>query len=375
MYPVKIPVNFHWICYFQHMLKSIDSVKAASRAADALRGLLGRVPVIEHLDIRLQKSAAAIDVVAQAEVMGQSHTLICEVRPSGQPRHARIALLQLREQLARRGGEATPVFIAPYLSPEVQAMCRDQGAGYLDFEGNARLVFGSVFIERQVAGKPAVQRRELRSLFKPKSAQVLRAMLRDPARAWRVAELAEDAGVSLGHASNVRAGLLDREWARLSREGLSLVDPDALLDAWRAAYDQPADERFAFYTTLHGAAFDQAVRDLRNTKQPFGQVALASFSAAQWLAPYGRTGTQYFYADWAGFEQLRAALKLAPASKGENVAVTVIKDSGLFRDTVEPAPGIVCTSPVQTYLDLAASGERGREAADHLRTERLVWKQ
>lgn len=357
------------------MLKSNDPVKIESRAADALRRLLDRVPAIGHLEVRRQKPNAAVDLVAQLQVMGKTHTLICEVKSSGQPRHARVALLQLRDELVRRGDDATPVFIAPYLSPDVQALCRAQGAGFLDFEGNASLVFGSVFIERQVAGKPVLERRELRSLFKPKSAQVLRAMLRDPHRAWRVAELSEAAGVSLGHASNVRAALLDREWAQLSGDGLSLANPDVLLDAWRDAYEPPPGERLAFYTTLHGAAFDEAVRDLGRAGRSSGLVALASFSAAQWLAPYGRTGRHEFYADAAGLEQLRSILKLSATQKGDNVAVTVLKDTGLFRDTVEPAPGIVCTSAVQTYLDLAASGERGREAADHLRTERLVWKQ
>jgi hypothetical protein len=307
--------------------------------------------------------------------MGKSYTLICEVKSSGQPRHARMALLQLRDELARRGGDAIPVFIAPYVSPEVQALCRKEGAGFLDFEGNAHVVFGGVFIERQAASKPVVERRELRSLFKPKSAQVLRAMLRDPGRAWRVVELAEAAGVSLGHISNVRAGLLDREWARVSKDGLSLADPDALLDTWRDTYERPTGERLGFYTILHGAALDEAVRGVLHAGLPSGLMALASFSAAQWLAPYGRTGMQYFYADEAGLEQLREALKLSTASKGENVSVTVLEDLGVFRDTLEPVPGVICTSPVQTYLDLAAAGERGREAADHLRAERLVWQQ
>lgn len=99
----------------------------------------------------------------------------------------------------------------------------------------------------------------------------------------------------------------------------------------------------------------------------------ASFSAARWLAPYARTGSQYFYVDEAGLDALRNALKLSTTAKGENVVVTLPKDRGLFRDAVETASGFVCTSPVQTYLDLAAAGERGREAADHLRQERLTW--
>ena len=92
------------------------------------------------------------------------------------------------------------------------------------------------------------------------------------------------------------------------------------------------------------------------------------------MAPHGRIATHYFYAETDAIDRLKRDLKLASAQKGENVVVMVPKDSGLFLDVVEPAPGAVCTSPVQTYLDLAQAGERGREAADHLRQEKLSWK-
>jgi hypothetical protein len=159
----------------------------------------------------------------------------------------------------------------------------------------------------------------------------------------------------------------------VSDNGLFLSEPGALLDEWRAVYEAPAGKHATFYTTLHGSGFEEVARRALLADGGIGLAAFASFSAAQWLAPFGRTGTHYFYASDAGLERLRSALKLSPISKGENVLVTVLKDSGLFRDTVEPAPGAICTSPVQTYLDLAMAGERGREAAEHLRHERLTW--
>ncbi|SDH00018.1 type IV toxin-antitoxin system AbiEi family antitoxin [Paraburkholderia phenazinium] len=358
------------------MLKIPHSLKIEHLAAEALRLLLERVPVIDHLDVQCEAPGVdrEIDIVAHADVSGRRYTLVCEVKSGGQPRHVRTGLLQLRNYVAHQGPDAIPVFIAPYLSSEAQALCREYGAGFLDLEGNACIAFGSIFVERQVASKPVAERRELRSLFKPKSAQVLRVLLRDPHHAWRVAELADAAEVSLGHVSNVRSGLLDREWAQLSRDGLFVSDPDALLDAWRDAYDAPAGKNLGFYTTLHGSGFADAVRDMMRVRAPAGRAVLASFSAAQWLAPYGRTGTQYFYADDEGLEQLRSVLKLSSTAKGENVAVTVLETPGLFLDTVEPASGVFCTSPVQTYLDLAAAGERGQEAAEHLRKEKLTWQ-
>jgi hypothetical protein len=71
---------------------------------------------------------------------------------------------------------------------------------------------------------------------------------------------------------------------------------------------------------------------------------------------------------------LKSSLNLSQIGKGENVIVTLPKGDGLFMDTIEPTPGAICTSPTQTYLDLSAAGERGQEAAEHLRNERLTWK-
>lgn len=358
------------------MLKPVNSMKLAdARAAEALCGLLEKIPIlkVEGIDVQAVSGDWEPDLIVRLRVDGRRHLLVCEYKSNGQPRYARAALLALRDYVAHRAPQATPVFIAPYISPAVRLLCEGKGVGYLDLEGNARIAFGGVFIERTVADKPAAEQRELKSLFRPKSAQVLRAMLREPARAWRVVELSNISGVSLGHVSNVRTGLIDREWARASGDGLVLSEPDALLDAWRDSYTEPSGERLRFYTPLHGSALEDAARSTLRAQDGPGSAAFASFSAAQWLSPYGRTGTHYFFADKDGLRKLQAALKLAPVSTGESVVVTVPKDLGLLADTVEPAPGAVCTSPVQTYLDLSIAGERGAEAADHLRQERLTW--
>lgn len=358
------------------MLKAYQLMKEIElRATDALRALLEQIPSIRRLKIRQEEPSSdkGIDIVAQMDVSGKRHTLVCEVSSISQPRHVRTALLHLRNYIAHHAKGATPILIAPYLSPDSQALCREQNVGFIDLEGNARLIFDSVYIDRQVPGKPVTDRRELKSLFKPKSAQVLRLMLRDPGRTWRVAELAQAAGVSLGHVSNVRTGLLDREWAAVSNEGIFLSEPDCLLDEWRNAYEPPAGKRLSFYTTLHGSAFEEAARRVLREQGERFVAAFASFSAAHWLAPYGRTGTQYFYADEEGLERLCTGLKLSAISKGENVVITLLNDASLLQDTEEPASGAICTSAVQTYLDLADAGERGQEAANHLRRERLTW--
>ncbi len=356
------------------MLKNQLPMKdALSFASQALREMLEKVSILQVKGIEAGSDAYEPDLTVKLLVNGRPHQLICQHKSNGQPRYARTALLELQNYVAQSAPQATPVFIAPRISPAVRQLCEDKGVSYLDLDGNARIAFGGVFIERMVPAKPAAQQRELKSLFRPKSAQVLRAMLREPGRAWLVTELSEFTGVSLGHVSNVRTGLIDREWARATHLGLTLSDPDALLDAWRDIYTAPSGERLRFYTPLHGSALEDAARNVLNAHNGPGRAVFASFSAAQWLSPYARTGTHYFFADQEGLRKLQAALNLVPSAKGENVVITIPKDLGLLADTVEPAPGANCTSPVQTYLDLSIAGERGAEAADHLRKERLTW--
>ena len=359
------------------MLKSSISVNGTEiRAQQVLQELLLQIPdlKVKALEIESEARDSNIDIVARVEVAGQSHFLVCEVKRTGQPRQVRDAIYQLRNYIAHLGKPATPVFIAPYLSHASRELCLQNNISFLDFEGNARLAFSTVFIDRSTSSKPASERREFKSLFKPKSAQVLRVLLRDPERIWRVTELAEAADISIGHVSNVRTALLDREWAQVVPEGLQLKAPDALLDAWKSSYEPAIKEQFHFYTTLHGAALEKSMLEMFNSPVGKSQICLASFSAAHWIAPYARTSTEFFYAESIGVEHIKQGLRLSAAMKGENVIVTVPKDPGVFMDIYEAGQRIRCTSPLQTYLDLSQGGERGEEAAEHLRRMRLKWQ-
>lgn len=361
------------------MLKELSPVQIEAEAQNRVKSLLAEVPfvTVEGTGPEVALGAAPrreIDFVVRLKAGGRPAQLICEVKASGQPRYVRSAVAQLRYLIEPRQRDTYGVVIAPYISPASQKICREEEVGFIDFEGNCRLVFNGVFIERAVPLKPSTERREFKSIFSPKSAQVLRVLLRDPKRHWKVAELAHASAVSLGHASNVRAALIDREWAESSAEGLLLLKPDSLLDSWRDAYDRPPGRRLAFYSTVHGSAFQERIAKILRTANLNGSAMLASFSAAQWLAPYARVSTHHFYANEIGLAALHEGLELTTAARGENVIVMQVKDDGIFNDAVEPVPGLRCTSPVQTYLDLSIAGERGREAAEHLRKERLKWQ-
>jgi hypothetical protein len=77
---------------------------------------LAQVPSIRIKEIarELPVRSDVPDFLAQILIAGHRHTLVCELKESGQPRFARTALLQLRDYIARSGKNmTTPMFIAP----------------------------------------------------------------------------------------------------------------------------------------------------------------------------------------------------------------------------------------------------------------------
>ena len=351
-----------------------DPIGIERRAAEALEAFLGSIPQFAVGPMTLSgkpgEADRGVDIVAETEFAGRPLRLVVEVKSNGQPRIAHQVAYQLKRYLDQTGQEGVPMFIAPYLSEQAQAACREEDIAYLDFQGNARLVVDTIFIERKVEGKPDPERRSLRTLFKPKSTRILRVLLNEPHRPWRVTELAEEAKVSLGLVSTIGTALREREWADQTEQGLRLVDPSGLLDEWARNYEQPRGEEVRLYTHLHGKALAERLRDLA-TEQ--GRVALASFSAADWYAPFVRQSTSYFYADEKGLGALQTILNLTAPTKGANIVVRVPDEDGVLDDARAVAPGVIATSPVQTYLDLMAGGERGVEGAEHLKDKLLRW--
>ena len=361
---------------------AVDDLEAA--ALSAVGDLLGHVPHLKATSAvrdQLPGSGHPVDGRIEFEHGDHTYVLVIDVKRNGAPRFVRSAVYQLKGYLAHVGQYAyddshrrwIPMLVSPYLSPESRSICLDHDVAYLDLVGNAHLAFDHVYIDRAVADRPRAETRALRSVFAPKAAAILRVLLREPARAWRVVELAEAANVSLGHVSNVRKALLAREWIEKATNGVKLVRPDALLRTWREEYRKPAGRTISRYTLVHGEQLSSQLSAKLNAKPGRPRAILSSHSAAQWFAPFARSGTHSFYADEPGARKLKEALKLTHVERGANVTVTIPRDESLFEDAAQPAPGIFCASPIITYLDLWPGSDRDREAAEHLASRCFPW--
>jgi hypothetical protein len=356
--------------------RNLKSDEFERQIEDSIRNLLGRIPFLKAKPLQRTDVVGEPTWLTDVEAGEISWHLVVHGIRQGQPRGVRNGLLHLQ----RFGSLEKPcygILVAPFLSEESARLCVEAGMGYADLAGNARLSFGQAFIELQVADNPFLVKRHLRSLFTAKASRVLRVLLTPPLRAWKVSELAEVSGVSLGQVSNVRKLLLDREWAMASETGLRLSKPEELARAWQSSYKASPHSREAAYTLLHGEALENAIRAALAEAGHGAHAVLASYSAARWFAPYARQATQFFYADKHGAKILKHHLRLQSVSRGENVVILEPREDDVFAGRVEAAPGIWCSGLVQTWLDLSVGGERGDEAAEHLLQEKLLpgWKE
>jgi len=301
------------------------------------------------------------DFIVRVRAKDRTWRLLVEVKPSGQPRSLREAAGEMRAWLAARPG-AYGVLVAPYVSPDGARACQEAGLGYADLAGNCRLGFGTVFVEKQGRPNPFPARRGLLSIYRPKAAMILRALLADPKRRWKMQGLAAEARVSLGHVANVKRALLEREWAVAGPEGVRLARPDALLAEWAENYDLRQREARDYYC-LDGPAEAEA-RLPAAVGRRGGRAALTGFSAAVRMAPFVRYQRAMAYL--TGDEEAVARdLELKKVDSGANVTLLIPADEGVFYGAIE-IEGVPVVSPIQAYLDLATVRGRGEEAAQAL---------
>lgn len=341
----------------------LDECKIQEKVRKALVSSLQRIPFLqlESLEQDTTVGTMRADFLATLTIAGKRQRIVVETKSSGQPRLVRAAANQLL-----RYREFDPalycVFAAPFVSPQSAEICSKEGIGYLDLAGNCRLTFDQVYIEQEGKPNPFAQKRDLRSLYSPKAERVLRVLLNDPQKGWRIQPLAEKAEVSLGQASNVKKLLEDREWLIVAEDGLQLGNPDQLLTEWAENYRFRRNTTRNYYTLKSVAEIETELAELcRQRDIPY---ALTGFSASARYAPAVRYQRAMAYVG-GRIDEVAGLLSLKEVASGANVTLINPYDEGVLygRRSID---GIEVAAPVQVYLDLIDIKGRGEEAADLL---------
>ena len=268
-----------------------------------------------------------------------------------------------------------PMIVSSYFSPQSREICTQHKIAFLDVCGNAELVTETLFLSREVERKPKPVTRKLRSIFSPKGAAILRTMLLEPDRAWKVKDLADASDSSIGHVSNIRKALMDNEWIEKRERGVALNQPDILLKEWRENYQQPRGDLLQGYTHLRESEQERSLEALFDDliEEEYPPLVYAGNSASQYYAPFLRGTNRLFYATNVGVRLLENVLDMSYVERGGNLTVKVVDDIDILKNRVKVEPGVLCADPVTTYLDLWNGNDRQREAADRLAWAYFPW--
>lgn len=343
--------------YFMVKTKEFEIEK---KTEIALRTCLERVPFlkIESLQKEFSVDDFCADFLVTLVLFDSKQNLVIEVKNNGQPRVARDAVNKLL-RYRNTSPDFYGVFMAPYISPQSAEICSKDGIGYIDLAGNCRLSFGRVYIEQTGNSNPFREKRDLRSLYSPKAARILRVLLINPKRVWKTQDMAKEAEVSLGQVANVKKFLDDREWILVTSEGFSLREPEKLLKEWSENYTFKKNQMRNFYSLKNSVEVEEDLARVCNERDI--KYVLTGFSGAIRFSPAVRYQRAMAYVS-DNFEDVASVLNLKEVPSGANVTLLTPYDEGVFYGT-RLVGGIRVASPVQIYLDLVSFRGRGEEAA------------
>lgn len=354
-------------------MKSMKTTDEASfiPAADWVRHLgeetasFGVVRVVESESIRAENRKMVWDYV-----------ITLAIRPD----HRRIDLFVVtRQQLSPQTAlgvfqklkwlppDGLLMVCAPYISPRVAELSREQGVSYLDEVGNCRITAPGLFIH--VSGRPN-RRTSTKTAVNPflkKSSRIVRAILTHPDRAWQVQQLAKEADVSMGLVSKVKNTLLEEAYLEERDHLLHLRDPGKLLQMWAARY-RPSIKWLQLFAISRPPETEERLGEWCHANGV--SYALTQLSAAWRYSPMVRYDKTVAYVDWkviadSSLPSLLEHLGAKEVDTGVNCLLWITDDPAVFTDTRE-INGVKVVSPLQLYLDLKILPGRGEEAAQEI---------
>lgn len=320
------------------------------------------------------KVQAAKDPVPDLFVSAAGHRFAVELVGNPSPGVLAAHASQLATATRRMPGKVVPLLAAPFMSDAGRRVCSTANVQWFDLSGNAHIVAPGIRIivdgranRFRAPGRPA-------SIFAPKSARVVRWLLENEGRALTQREIARATDMTDGFVSRIVSRLEDEAYVvRESNGAVRVKDPQLLLGAWRDEYRFDKHQLLAGHVAARSG--DALARFVGDTLAEAAVEHAATGLAAAWqMTHFAAFRIATFFLSEPPGEQLRDKLGFREDARGANLWLVIPNDVGVFQGA-DTRDGLRCVHPVQAYLDLKAHPERATEAAEHLRSELLTWRQ
>jgi hypothetical protein len=283
-------------------------------------------------------------------------------------------VLGYRNELQKSGtfNDLYPMMAAPYISDSVQRRCKELGVGYVDLNGTFALIRDDVYVDVVRPATTFKNPQGVKNIFSSRSRRVVRLLLANPYRPYRLEELASEGQLSIGQVFQVTRrlqedGLLDR-----THEGRVLRKPRKLLRLFAQELKSDYAHNRSVFNAFSETPPAQFAQFLGETCEHKG--VRCAFTLASGLEPNERNVREEITAAYINVspENLRNDLQLEAVGKGANVMLMMPPESdntdagGVFYRPRKLTNGLTGVNPVQLYVDFTLHGSRGEEQADFL---------
>jgi hypothetical protein len=322
---------------------------------------------IPGLTVMRLSSANDVGVDAVIEFAGERRPVALEFK-----QRANAATAWQLVHYARAHPEMPLLLIAGESTAESRAILRRHGVALVDGLGNAHVEVPGLLLHLEGPSRGRAYGRARPPRLAGKAGVIAQALLLHPDRPWHIKDLAKEATVS--------AGLAHRVLDRLETESIvategtgpktvrKVVDSTALLDLW-------AEEEKSRPTRTPGYVLAQTPRQLiekvaTGLERAEINHALTGAAAASLIAPFvtALPIVEVWVTAIAAPDSLQRHIGGEQVQEGANVIVLQQNDDTplAFR---EQRMGAWVSNRLRIYVDLLRDPRRGREQAQHLRTE------
>ena len=318
-----------------------------------LKELLGRVTVVEDIQIA-DESEHGFTVILQERGSGSFEIHVTCLK--------RAVPSSVKEVVSQSNGQLYCIIMAPYISDASAKICETYGVGYCDLSGNCLIQMDSIYISNKGNPNRYPVENHAKTIFKSSSkitSLILRELMKDVSKRWKIKELAEKVGCSIGMVSRVKTYLCEQSWAVMDSSGLHITDAESLMKEWSRAYEIP--EAISCYTIESIPRFEEkCYAAYRNNGV---SLCLTGFSGGVRYAPVVRYTKAHVWVDRKDITDFLNLTECKKVDSGANVTVYIADSDEVFVDCREINQSRVA-SPVQVYLDCMQLKGRGEEMAE-----------
>lgn len=264
------------------------------------------------------------------------------------------------------------IIVAPYISERTAQICEDNGMGYFDYAGNCWFVGHSIFLSEKGNKNQQPKEQKTVSIFERTSvvsSYILRELLADVTKVWKLKYLAETVNCSIGQVSKLMNFLLENAWAEKVPNGYRMINTESLLQEWSTIYGKKELTAYSCYSLNQVSLVEERLKAL---KKDMGiDSYLTGLAGGVRYTPVVRYNKVHIYMAPENIREAISYLELKEVDSGSNVVIFPLENDSYIKDYRVIDESMV-VSPVQIYLDSMQIKSRGEEMAEAVLRKEIV---